>query len=91
MTCRVCGRALEPCGTGRPPAYCGSRCRRSAEHAVRRLRRQLALVVNDIESLEARSHASAVARVAELRTEYAALAEKLTAAGSAPYPSRRER
>jgi hypothetical protein len=34
--CLKCGRELAAIVRGRPPVYCGTACRRSAEHEVRR-------------------------------------------------------
>lgn len=39
-SCTVCGTALPPRPvTGRPTVYCSTRCRRSRENELRRLRR----------------------------------------------------
>jgi hypothetical protein len=40
-TCVKCGVILPPKGVGRPPRYCSTACRRTAEYELRRLQRHL--------------------------------------------------
>jgi hypothetical protein len=40
-TCVKCGNPLEKPKTGRPPSYCSSACRRSAEYELRRLQKHI--------------------------------------------------
>ncbi len=39
--CLKCGADIEGSGSGRPPIYCSTGCRRAAEHEVRRINRVL--------------------------------------------------
>ena len=50
-TCRKCGTSLTSPATGRPPTYCGTGCRRAAEHEIRRLSRHLERLALDASKL----------------------------------------
>ena len=41
--CATCNAGLPEPGTGRPPTYCGTACRRAAEYDLRRLNSSLLL------------------------------------------------
>ena len=41
LTCAKCGKAMSKPSTGRPPRWCSTGCRRSAEREIRRLDRRL--------------------------------------------------
>lgn len=47
--CRMCGQILAAPATGRPPDYCGTACRRSAEYAIKRQDRRIERLTDSLD------------------------------------------
>ena len=53
LTCRKCGTALKRPKTGRPPVWCSTACRRSAEYEIKRVNRRLEALESQLDRLVA--------------------------------------